>query len=239
MEAGRPSGTAAQPGPGCGSSVEASLRRLETDRIDLLQLHNPRMDHLRRDEVWDLLEDLKRDGKVRAYGIALGPAIGWRDEGVWGIQNRHLDALFIIHNMLEQDPGREFIDEARKRDVGVMVRVPHSSGLLEGKYTKDTTFDENDHRSHRKREWLVNGLRKLSKLGFLTEDRGMTIGQAALKWLLADPLVVTVLPNIYDDAQLVEFADASGTPDLTDDDLSRIADLYDNDFYLAPAGADA
>jgi aryl-alcohol dehydrogenase-like predicted oxidoreductase len=67
----------------------------------------------------------------------------------------------------------------------------------------------------------------------------MTIGQAALKWLLADPLVVTVLPNIYDDAQLVEFADASGTPDLTDDDLSRIADLYDNDFYLAPAGADA
>lgn len=220
-------------------SVEASLHRLETDRIDLLQLHNPRMEHLERDDVWELMDDLKRDGKIRSYGIALGPAIGWRDEGVWALEGRHLDALFIIHNLLEQDPGREFIDQARKREVGVMVRVPHSSGLLEGKYTKDTTFDSNDHRSHRKREWLVNGLRKLDKLGFLTEDRGMTIGQAALKWLLAEPLVVTVLPNIYDDAQLVEFANASGSPDLTDDDLARVAELYDNDFGLAPAGADA
>ena len=220
-------------------SVESSLRRLETDFIDLIQLHNPRLEHLQRDDVWALMEDLKREGKVRAYGIALGPAIGWRDEGVWALENRHLDTLFIIHNLLEQDPGREFIDEARKRDVGVMVRVPHSSGLLEGKYTKDTTFDANDHRSHRKREWLETGLQKLDKLTFLTDGRDTTIGQAALRWLLADPLIVTVLPNIYAEDQLVEFAAASDQDPLEAGDLARIAELYDNGFYLETASAGA
>ena len=220
-------------------SVEASLRALDTDRIDLLQLHNPRMPHLQSDDVWSLLEDLKTEGKIRAYGAALGPAIGWRDEGVWALENRHLDALFIIHNLLEQDPGREFIDEARKRDVGVMVRVPHSSGLLEGKYSKDTTFDANDHRSHRKREWLDNGLKKLDKLTFLTEGRDVTIGQAALQWVLADPTIVTVLPNIYDEAQLVEFVAATEKPALSEEDLARIAELYDNGFYLEPADVQA
>jgi aryl-alcohol dehydrogenase-like predicted oxidoreductase len=216
-------------------SVESSLRRLETDRIDLLQLHNPRLEHLQRDDVWELMEELETEGKVRAYGIALGPAIGWRDEGVWALENRHLDALFIIHNLLEQDPGREFIEHARTKDVGVMVRVPHSSGLLEGKYTKETTFDANDHRSHRKREWLETGLRKLEKLTFLTEGRDLTLGQAALRWLLADPLIVTVLPNIYDSAQLAEFVEASDKTDLTAEDLARVAALYDDGFDLAPA----
>ena len=218
-------------------SVESSLRRLQTDRIDLIQLHNPRLEHLQRDDVWELMEELKSAGKVRAYGIALGPAIGWRDEGIWALENRHLDALFIIHNLLEQDPGREFIDEARTRDVGVMVRVPHSSGLLEGKYTKDTTFDANDHRSHRKREWLEQGLQKLDRLTFLTDERDRTMGQAALQWLLADPLIVTVLPNIYDSAQLREFAEATDKQTLSEDDLARVATLYDNGFFLAPAPA--
>jgi aryl-alcohol dehydrogenase-like predicted oxidoreductase len=218
-------------------SVESSLRRLETDHIDLLQLHNPRMEHLQRDDVWELMEELKSAGKVRAYGIALGPAIGWRDEGVWALQNRRLDALFIIHNLLEQDPGREFIDIARAKDVGVMVRVPHSSGLLEGKYTKETTFEANDHRSHRKREWLETGLQKLEKLTFLTEGREVTIGQAALQWLLADPLIVTVLPNIYDSAQLKEFVAATDKPELPADELARVAALYDDGFNLAPAPA--
>ena len=120
-----------------------------------------------------------------------------------------------------------------------MVRVPHSSGLLEGKYTKDTTFDANDHRSHRKREWLETGLRKLDKLGFLTDGRDTTIGQAALRWLLADPLIVTVLPNIYAEEQLAEFVAASELEALTNEDLARVAELYDNGFFLEPASAGA
>lgn len=216
-------------------AVEASLRRLDTEVIDVLELHNPRMEHLQRDDVWELLEDLRREGKVRAYGISLGPAIGWRQEGLWALEHRRMGAIMMIHNLLEQDPGRAFIAAARSKQVGVMVRVPHSSGLLEGRYTAETTFDANDHRSHRKREWLEAGLKKLSKLDFLTRE--MTIGQAALRWVLAEPLVVTVLPNIYNAEQLVEFVEASGKRDLTPDELVRVGELYDNNFFLEAAGA--
>ena len=118
-----------------------------------------------------------------------------------------------------------------------MVRVPHSSGMLEGKYTKDTVFAENDHRRHRPKEWLEQGLRKVDQLGFLTEGR--TLGQAAIKWLLAEPAVTTVLPNIYDSDQLREFAAAPETADLSPAELERVADLYENGFYLEPAATGA
>jgi len=214
-------------------AVEASLRRLGTDVIDVLQLHNVKMAHIEQDDLWATLEALKAEGKVRAFGVSIGPKIGWRDEGVKVQETRRMDAFMLIHNLLEQDPGREFIEAARAHNTGLMVRVPHSSGLLEGTYTKDTTFDESDHRSFRTREWLVDGLAKLEKLEFLTD--GMTIGQAAIKWLLAEPLVTTVLPNIYRDDQMEEFAAAADKPDLTADQLARVAELYDRNFDLVPS----
>jgi len=211
-------------------AVDASLQRLQTDVIDILQLHNPKMTHIEQDDLWSTLEDLKSEGKVRAFGVSIGPKIGWRDEGLKALESRRMDAFMLIHNLLEQDPGRDFIDAARATNTGLMVRVPHSSGLLEGQYTKDTTFDESDHRSFRTREWLMEGLAKLDKLEFLTE--GMTIGQAAIKWLLAEPLVTTVLPNIYRDDQLEEFVAAADKPNLTEAQLTLVADLYDRNFDL-------
>ena len=100
--------------------------------------------------------------------------------------------------------------------------------MLEGKYTEDTVFPENDHRRHRPRSWLVNGVRKVRTLDFLTTR--MTLGQAALKWLLAEPLVVTTLPNIYDMEQLREFAEASDKPDLSDAEMQRVAELAAGNF---------
>ncbi|MGZ4431639.1 MAG: aldo/keto reductase [Gaiellales bacterium] len=217
-------------------ALEQSLNRLQTETIDLYQLHNPRMDAIRSDAVFEVLEDAKAAGKIRGYGIALGPAIGWRDEGLWGIANRPgMASCQIIHNMLEQDPGRELLAAAAEHDVGVMVRVPHSSGMLEGHYTRDTVFAENDHRRHRPREWLIEGLQKVDQLEFLTDGR--TLGQAALQWLLADPTVTTVLPNIYTSEQLREFADAPGTPSLSDEELARVAELYQSNFHLDTAAA--
>ena len=141
-------------------------------------------------------------------------------------------ALRCIHNLLEQDPGRDFLPVTRRTQTGIMVRVPHSSGMLEGKYTLETTFPPEDHRSHRPHQWLVDGLKKLEHLRFLHEGRGMTIGQAAIKWLLADPMVITVLPNIYDEEQLLEFAAAPEKRDLTPEDLAKVTELYDHNFYL-------
>lgn len=222
-------------------ALEESLRRLETDYVDLYQLHNPRMDAIQRDDLFAELDRLREEGKIRAYGAALGPAIGGTEHGDEVLRTRPMASLQIIYNMLEQDPGRRFFPLARERGVGVVVRVPHSSGLLEGGYTLETTFAPTDHRSHRPREWLIQGLKKLERLDFLTAGGGRTIGQVALRWVLAEPSVASALPNVYDEEQLEEFAGASDTPDLTADELARIADLYAHGYYLdaetAPTGA--
>jgi aryl-alcohol dehydrogenase-like predicted oxidoreductase len=105
--------------------------------------------------------------------------------------------------------------------------------MLEGRYTNDTVFAPNDHRRHRPKEWLTEGLRKVDTLGFLTEGR--SLGQAAIQWLLAEQTVTTVLPNIYDSEQLREFAAAPDTPELSATELARVAELYASDFSVEPA----
>jgi aryl-alcohol dehydrogenase-like predicted oxidoreductase len=215
-------------------ACEESLRRLGRDRIDFYQLHNPKMDTIARDETFDCLDALVREGKVGAYGIALGPAIGWEEEGIRAARERDIAALQIIFNLLEQDPGRTQIAACRERGVGVIARVPHSSGMLEGRYTAETTFAENDHRRHRPRSWLLDGIKKVEQLRFLTDAReGASLGQVALQWILAEPAMSTTLPNIYDSAQLREFAAAPDVAPLTSDELAHIQQLYDADFALS------
>lgn len=213
-------------------SVEQSLKRLRTDRIDFWQAHNTKMDAIENDALFETLERLKDEGKLRAYGVALGPKIGWLEEGVRAMQTRSIDGLQMIYNMLEQDPGRELSRVAVETGTALIVRVPHSSGMLEGKYTTETTFAKNDHRQHRPKEWLESGLKKLEKLEFVTTDREITIGQAALKYVWQTPRCAVALPNIYNVDQLEEFAAASDKPDLTSQDMDQINDLYDHQFYL-------
>jgi aryl-alcohol dehydrogenase-like predicted oxidoreductase len=212
-------------------ATDAALKRLKTDRIDLLQLHNIRMEQVYDDALWKAVEKLKAEGKIRYYGIALGPAIGWLYEGVNCIRERDLTSLQHIYNILEQHPGRAFQDAASEagKDTMFLVRVTHSSGMLEGKYTAETKFPSNDHRSHRPRSWLLNGVKKVEQLRFL-ENSERTLGQAALQWLLADDRVASTLPNIYNEEQLVEFAKAPDTAQLTSDEMAKIEELHSNNF---------
>jgi aryl-alcohol dehydrogenase-like predicted oxidoreductase len=106
--------------------------------------------------------------------------------------------------------------------------------MLEGQYTIDTKFDESDHRSHRPRAWLVEGLQKIEKLKSLCETRGVTIGQLALLWLYAHPSIISALPNIYNDQQLTEFLGASDHEPLTDAEMEQIHDLYVRNFDITP-----
>jgi aryl-alcohol dehydrogenase-like predicted oxidoreductase len=214
-------------------ALEESLKRLGTDYIDFLQLHNTKMDAIADDRLFELMDEFVEEGKIRSYGVALGPKIGWLEEGVKAMRERDLAGVQMIYNLLEQDPGQTLIEAARETDTSLISRVPHSSGMLEGKYTEETTFAKNDHRRHRPKEWLLDGLRKVEQLGFLTEER--TLGQAALKFVLVSPQIVSTLPNIYDDEQLDEFAAAPDTPDLTEHELARVAGLYENNFGLEPA----
>jgi aryl-alcohol dehydrogenase-like predicted oxidoreductase len=251
-------------------ACEQSLRRLGIETIAIYQPHNPRVDVLLRDEHWETLEALKGEGKILSYGPSLGPAIGWRDEGIYATAVRKAPVTQMIYNMLEQDPGREFIlaavrgtsypavAEAEKAETNkklcaptaffdasfrswralpkpqFLVRVPHSSGMLEGKYTLETKFDESDHRSHRPRAWLVEGLQKVERLELLRRECDVTIGQLALLWLYAHPSIISALPNIYDRAQLVEFAAASDHPLLTDAEMERVHNLYMRNFDIKP-----
>jgi aryl-alcohol dehydrogenase-like predicted oxidoreductase len=217
-------------------TLERSLEYLGTDSIDVWQLHNPRMDAMHDDALWELLYDLRRQGVVKAIGPSIGPAIGWKDEGLYALEHRDIDFFHHIYNMLEQDPGRAFIAAAGERDVPMLVRVPHSSGLLEDQYTPDTRFDASDHRSHRRSTWLVEGLQKLDALRYLLEDReGATMGQLALKWILADPQNASVQPNILTREQLREFAAAPSIEDLDADELGEIERLYDLSFGVEPS----
>jgi aryl-alcohol dehydrogenase-like predicted oxidoreductase len=212
-------------------ATEAALKRLKTDRIDLLQLHNIRMEQIYDDAVWTTLEKLEASGKIRCSGIALGPAIGWLYEGINCIRERDVTSVQHIYNLLEQHPGRALQDAATEagKDTMFLIRVTHSSGMLEGKYTAKTTFPPTDHRSHRPRSWLLNGVKKIDRLRCL-ENSDRTLGQAALLWLLEDDRVASTLPNIYEEAQLIEFAKAPDCAALTPDELEEIAALYADNF---------
>ncbi len=217
------------------TACEGSLERLRTDVIDLYELHNPRMPQIADDDIFATLEDLKAEGKIRAYGVALGPAIGWEQEGVQALRNRRIDALQTVYNVLEPEPGRTFLEEVRSNDAataGIMARVPHASDALTGRYTPDTVFPATDHRSFRKREWMLRALRKVDRLGFLLEGR--TIGQAAIAWILSDPAITTVLPTVTTVTELEEYAAAAASP-LTADEVAQVRDLYERDFDLPPA----
>ena len=228
-------------------ACEESLRRLGTDRIDLYQLHNPRVDALRRDEIFETLDRLKAEGKIRHIGAALGPAINERqiEEGTVCIERRRMPSTQIIYNLFEQMIGLPLFPVARRHGCGLMVRVPHASGLLEGRYTRETTFTENDHRffrvntDERKREWLDDGLKKVDAIRFLTDGMGRTLAQAAIQFVLAEPTIACVLPNIYNAEQVDEFAAAGDVPPLTAAELRRLADLHASNFGVARAAATA
>jgi len=229
-------------------ALEESLKRLQTDHIDIYQLHNPRIDALQRDDLFATLEALKQEGKIRAFGPALGPAIAERqiEEGAYAIEHRRTDIVYIIYNLLEQMLGQSLFPLARQKHRSMLVRVPHASGLLDGTVTPQTVFGEDDHRFHRvstdekKRLWQVNGLKKVEQIRFLL-DGGRTLGQAAIQCILAEPSVASVLPNIYNEQLLREFAEAPNTPAITPEELSRVGRLYAESFGIdaVPAGGSA
>jgi aryl-alcohol dehydrogenase-like predicted oxidoreductase len=217
------------------TAVDSALKRLGTDHIDILQLHNIREAQVDDDALWEVMEDLRSEGKFRHGGIALGPAIGWIGEGASAIARRKPDIVQHIYNLLEQHPGSDLhrVAEATNAPTKFLIRVPHSSGMLEGKYTADTVFPPNDHRNHRPKSWLINGVKKVEQLRFL-ERSDRTMGQAAMQWLLRDNRTLSVLPNIYNSEQIAEFAATSECAPLEESDMQRIRELVSSHFGLDP-----
>lgn len=214
------------------AQLEASLRRLGRDHVDLYQLHNVRMEPVLADDLWDELERFRAEGKVREIGVALGPAIGWTDEGLHALRERSIVSLQTVFNLLEQEPGRTFAAKPAVTDgrVGLIARVPHASDVLSGKVTRDTEFEGDDHRAHRKRENLLDLFDKADTLAFLHGgESGRSIGQAAVAGILAFTGFTTVLPTCVTADEVREYAAASELP-FSANETARLDELWSQNF---------
>ena len=216
------------------AACDASLRRLNIDCIDLYQMHNPRLDGIRRDDTFAELKKLQAAGKIRHFAVAVGPDLGWQDEGIAAVAERKVTAQ-IIYSMLEQDPARAIINAAGSNDVGVFTRVPHASGMLDGTYTKDTVlegtpFADSDHRSHRRFKWMQSTISKLAKIDFMLQNYDATIGQLAIRFCLIPDVVASCTPTITSVEMLDEYVKTSELGPISQDDMEELDRLYSDNF---------
>lgn len=226
------------------AQLEASLRRLNIEHIDLYQLHNVTIEPVLADDLWEELELQRDKGKIRELGVALGPAIGWREEGITALANRPIVSLQTVFNILEQEPGQSFraTPAVREGRVGLIARVPHASDVLSGLVTRDTVFPPEDHRSFRNHDMLSDLFDKVEKVKYLAHpETDRTIGQAAIAGILAYDGFTTVLPTCTTPEQVHEYAAGSDMP-LTADEKARLdAEWAENfgvtDRYTTPQRA--
>ena len=199
-------------------ALDASLARLGMDYVDLYQLHSPTDTADYRDETFEALEALTARGKIRHYGVSVGPAA----HGPWVIRNTRAATIQVVYNLLEREPESELLPLAHAQGVGIIARVPLASGFLTGKFTADVTFPGTDHRartySPEKIRQIVEGV---AKLKFLTEGRHKTLAQAALQYCLFHPAVSAVIPGAKTPEQARANAAASDGVLLTADEVTR------------------
>jgi len=215
------------------AELETSLRRLGVERIDLYQAHNLKLpQHV--EQFVGVMRQLRDEGKIRAWGVALGPAIGWLEEGVTALRDWGADAVQTVFNLYEQDPGRAFCQlSERLGRGGVIARVPTNSGILDEEFTSpDHQFPSWDHRKFRDRNWLIYGLEKNRVVRRYAAREGVTLPQFALKWLASFPTLVSIEPNLTSIAQLEHYAEACDGAALSEATLRDLDALYAVDFYL-------
>ncbi len=220
-------------------ATEESLRRLGTDYIDVLQLHYPLPDVLEDDSLFYTLDNLAQEGKIRYYGITLGPGLDFAETGEFALAEREITALQLPYNILDCDPARKLFQTAADSNIptGFIVRSPHASGLLDGTFTKNTRLKRDEMGSDEAYETLGKGIKHLAELDFLTDNMDSTIGQIAIKFALDTPQVASVVPNIANVERLREFAAAPETKDLPQPMLDRLVELHDD--YFHPTDSDS
>lgn len=210
-----------------GRVMEESLRRLQTDYIDLYQLHNPDVEVIRHGEVWELLERRKKEGKIRHYGVSINKM----DEGIGAVQDGRSDTIQIEYNLLDQEPAQEVFSLAQKADVGVIVRVPLRRGLLTGKFTLEDQqrFQGEDVRIRNfAGEIFPKELAKVERLRFLAKP-GRSLAQAAIAFCIAPPAVSVVIPGARNGQQMRENAAAAGLK-LAPEELRQVEELWQGGF---------
>jgi aryl-alcohol dehydrogenase-like predicted oxidoreductase len=215
--------------------VERSLRNLETEALDLLQLHCPHPQVYDRPEVFGILDDLVRAGKVRHYGVSVETV----DEALRAVRHPGVETVQIIFNMFRLKPADSFFAEAKARRVGVLARVPLASGLLTGKLRPDSRFADDDHRQYNREGQAFDqgetfsgvpyetGLAAVERLRPLV-PAGATLAQLALRWILMFDAVSCAIPGARTPAQARDNAAAAALPPLTEQAMAAVRAVYDD-----------
>jgi aryl-alcohol dehydrogenase-like predicted oxidoreductase len=213
--------------------VEDSLRNLGVDCLDLLQLHCPPNKVYYMPEVFGALDDLARAGKIRYYGVSVKTA----EEGLKAIEFPNVQTVQIIFNCFRHRPAELFFQEAKRRRVGILARVPLASGMLSGKLTRESKFEPQDHRNFNRHGEAFDVGETFSGVDYdvaldaVEEIRrlvpaGASLAQFALRWILMFDAVSCAIPGGRRPAQVAENCAASDIPALTAETMAAVASIY-------------
>lgn len=217
--------------------IDDSLKRMDVETIDLLQLHCPPTETYSRAEVFEMLDDLKKKGKILNYGVSVEKV----EEALKAIQYPGVGSVQIIYNMFRFKPAEIFFKEAAKKNVGVIVRVPLASGLLSGRYSKDTVFSKYDHRNFNREGKAFDkgetfsgipydvGLQAVEELKKIFPSSNLP--GYALRWILMSDNVSCVIPGASNISQVVTNSAASDLPALSEEQMNKVKAIYEKYIY--------
>ena len=214
--------------------VERSLKNLDADAIDLLQLHCPPSAVYDMPEVFGILDDLVAEGKLRHYGVSVERV----EEALRAARYPNVQSVQIIFNMFRLKPAEEFFAVAREKRIGILARVPLASGLLSGKLTRESVFAATDHRSYNRHGEKFDAGETFSGVDYETGldavdelrplvPAGATMAQLALRWILMFPEVTAAIPGARNSRQTEDNVLAADLPPLSDDAMRRVRDVYE------------
>ena len=217
-----------------GVFIDRSLQNLETDTLDLLQLHCPPTEVYYNPELFEALDDFVKQGKIRYYGVSVEKV----EEALKAIEFPNVQTVQIIFNIFRQRPAELFFNEANKRKIGILARVPLASGMLTGKLTARSEFAADDHRAFNRhgeafdRGETFSGVDYETALRAVDELRplvphGMTMAQFALRWILMFDAVTCAIPGAKRPAQAEDNARAADFSPLTDETMRAVREIYD------------
>jgi aryl-alcohol dehydrogenase-like predicted oxidoreductase len=214
--------------------VERSLKKLETQALDLVQLHCPPTEVYYNPEVFGVLDDLVQAGKIRFYGVSVEKV----EEALKAIEYPGVQSVQIIFNIFRQRPADLFFAEAKRRKVGILARLPLSSGMLAGKMSRTSAFDSDDHRaSNRQGEWFdrgetfsgvdfETGLEAVEALRPLVPP-GVSLAQFAMRWILEFEAVTCAIPGAKRPSQAEENIAAADLPPLNPETMQAVRAIYE------------
>ena len=215
--------------------VERSLKNLQVDALDLVQLHCPPTDVYYRPEVFAVMDDLVKAGKIRFYGVSVERV----EEALKAIEYPKVQSVQIIYNIFRQRPAELFFKEAKRKQVGILARLPLSSGMLAGKMTMKSTFASDDHRSFNRhgeafdRGETFSGIDFETGLGAVEELRplvpaGTSMATFALRWILMNDAVTCAIPGAKRPAQVEENLKAVALPALSEATMTAVQRIYES-----------